>query len=108
MKRPTDAAIDALFDQATNPDAKYAGVIDNPALFTETLKRKLYVGCLDVIDELIYVATHSNHTAPKVTACRTLLALAKECGVLDLDPVKNFLDGVTNDPTFNLDLRRED
>jgi hypothetical protein len=106
MRRPTDADISALFDKATNLDEKYAKVVDNPTLFTETLKRKLHVGVLDIIDELIHVATHSNHTAPKVTACRTLLALAKECGVLDLDPVKKFLHSVNND--LELDLRRED
>lgn len=104
-RRAIDA--DSIFDQAeVLPDQEkleaarieeLGKLADNATQFTETLKRKLHVGILDAIDELIKVARYSNHTAPKVTACRTLLSLAKECGVLDLDPVKNFLNAVTDD-----------
>jgi hypothetical protein len=44
MKRPIDADISAIFDQATNLDEKYGEMAGNPTLFTETLKRKLHVG----------------------------------------------------------------
>jgi hypothetical protein len=124
MKRPIDDPLSHIWEQAeVLPDEKkieaarieeLGKIADNATLFTETLKRKLHVGILDVIDELLRVALHSNHTAPKVTACRTVLALARECGVLDLDPVKNFLNAVNDDATRigsldNFDeLRRED
>jgi hypothetical protein len=116
MKRSSDADLSHIWDQAeVLPDEEkleadrieeLGKLADNATLFTETLKRKLHVGILDAIDELLHVVRHSNHTAPKVTACRTLLSLAKECGVLDLNPITNFLNAV-NDELDN-DLRRED
>ena len=122
MKRPTSADIDAMFDKAEalpNEQEVEAArleelgrLADNATQFTEVLRRKLHVGILDVIDELLRVAMHSNHTAPKVTACRTVLALARECGVLDLNPITNFLNAVNDDAarvgSFDDDLRRED
>jgi hypothetical protein len=73
-RRAIDA--DSIFDQAeVLPDEEkleaarieeLGKLADNATQFTETLKRKLHVGILDAIDELVKVARYSNHTAPKV------------------------------------------
>lgn len=64
--------------------------------FTTTVRKELEACVLGSIRQLAIVAIHSKNDQAKTAACRTLLALAKDAGVLNPDPVRSLMGDLVN------------
>jgi hypothetical protein len=83
-------------DSLESLDLEHA-VDQAPASVTDLVKRRVGALVLDAVETLGVIIHSARDDQAKTAACRQMIALARELGVLDSSELRGFLDGWHND-----------